>query len=209
MTLKFQIFYNGQEKYDNYIITYDENTKKWSSEKTTYNTGIFGNFWPHKKYRNDQQNLELKVKINNKEYTFSSSEVAFQASKCKNDEDINKFTCYNFHSGDSFRLGRKVELIENWDKIKIDVMLNILECKFMQYENLKNILLSTDDALLIEHTPIKGKDTFWADDNDGTGKNNLGIALMKTRVKLGGVKSNPKCMEKIDELYEFVKNMEK
>lgn len=205
MTLiKFQIFYNGQEKYDNMMITYDEYTKKWSTEVPNYNTGIFGNFWPHKKTRTNQQNLNLKITLHNQEFTFTSSEVAFQAAKCKNIDDINKFTSNTFHSGDSFRLGRKIAIRNNWDYIKNDVMVDILLCKFTQYSELKTALLATTDAYLIEHTPVKGRDKYWADDNDGSGKNILGLSLMFVRKSLGGMDTNDKCAELLPQLYQFI-----
>lgn len=206
--LKFQIFYNGQEKYDNILITYDEETLIWNVEKTKFNTGIFGNFWPHKKTRKNQQNLNLKVVLYEKEFTFTSSEVAFQASKCKNLEDIDKFTGNNFHSLDSFRSGRKIELRDDWEDVKVNVMINILKCKFTQYPELNTILLSTSDAYLIEHTPVKGRDKFWADDCDGSGKNNLGLSLMRVRNALGGQNPNPKCKKMLPELYNFIKKIE-
>lgn len=205
--LKFQIFYNGQESYDNLLITYDEATGVWSKTSTKYNTGIFGNFWPHKRTRKIQHNLNLKVNIYNKEYTFTSSEVAFQASKCKDPAQIELFTGQNFHSLDSFRLGRQVNLRDDWEYTKIDVMLNVLECKFTQNEDLKQVLLSSGDAYLVEHTPNKGRDKYWADDCDGSGQNNLGLCLMSVRKKLGGNLPNPKCKEMLPELYKFIKQL--
>lgn len=205
--LKFQIFYNGQETYDNHLITYDDEQDKWSITKTTFCTGILGNFWPHKKIRTNQQNLELKTKIYGVEYTFSSSEVAFQAAKCKNPEDIIAFTKKDLHAGDSFRMGRRVQLIDNWDSIKVDVMIDILLCKFTQYQDLQQVLLSTDDAFLIEHTPVKNRDKFWADDCDGTGSNNLGYSLMTVREKIGGRKPNPRCVMMLKQLYEIIQTM--
>ena len=47
--LKFILFYNGQEKYDNYVILYDEISDEWSLEHIKFDTGVFGNFWPQKK----------------------------------------------------------------------------------------------------------------------------------------------------------------
>lgn len=205
--LKFQLFYNGQESYDNLLIEFDEKTDEFTVKKTTYDTGVFGNFWPHRKTKNNQKNLDLKVTLHNKEFIFTSSEVAFQAAKCKNIDDINKFTKNNFHSLDAFRLGRKVDLIDNWDAIKVNVMIDILQCKFTQYDELKTILLNTDDAYLIEHTPVKKRDKFWADDCDGTGQNNLGMCLMTVRQKLGGKKPNKKCVKLLPRLYEFIKKL--
>lgn len=203
--LKFQIFYNGQEHYDNKLVTYNDETNEWKIEKTEFNTGVFGNFWPHKKSRVNQKNLYIKYSINQKEYVFTSSEVAFQASKCQNAEDIIQFTDKNLHSGDSFRKGRRVLLRNDWEDVKTNVMIDILTCKFTQFDDLREILLSTEDSYMIEHTPIKGRDKFWADDNDGTGQNNLGLCLMTVRKNIGGKSPNKKCKTLLPNLYEFLK----
>lgn len=43
---------------------------------------------------------------------------------------------------------------------------------------MKEILLSTGNAILVEHTE---KDNYWGDGGDGSGKNRLGKILMKVR----------------------------
>jgi N-glycosidase YbiA len=57
-------------------------------------------------------------------------------------------------------------------------MLRCLEWKFTQNEDLKQILLDTKPALLIENSP---KDSYWGCGKDGKGQNKLGISLMKVR----------------------------
>lgn len=81
------------------------------------------------------------------------------------------------------RMGRdrKQKLRRNWDSIKIDVMRKALYAKFTQYEELKALLLSTEDAKIIEHTE---NDSFWGDGGDGKGKNWLGRLLMELREEL-------------------------
>lgn len=56
-----------------------------------------------------------------------------------------------------------------------------LKLKFTAYEDLKKQLLQTHDSKLFEHT---NKDRYWADGGDGTGKNRLGILLMRLREEL-------------------------
>lgn len=203
-TLKFILFYNGQEKYDGCVISYDEATGKWFIDDCDFDTGIFGNFWPQKK-TSKNSSLNLKIKIHDKEYTFPTSENAFQASKCKNKDDVVKFTTIT--ALQSFRLGRSIELRDDWEKEKIKIMTNICKDKFSQFSELKKVLLNTGDAYLIEHTPVKSRDKFWADDNDGTGKNNLGKCLMNVRCLLGGKNYNVKCVQKLDELYEYIDDL--
>lgn len=65
-----------------------------------------------------------------------------------------------------------------WEQIKDDVMRAAVLAKFTQHPELQKILLSTQDALLVEHTV---NDSYWADGGNGTGKNMLGIILMEVR----------------------------
>lgn len=61
------------------------------------------------------------------------------------------------------------------------VMLVALRAKFSQHEDLRNLLVSTGDAILVEHTV---NDSYWGDAGDGTGKNMLGKLLMLVREEL-------------------------
>lgn len=74
----------------------------------------------------------------------------------------------------------------NWEQNKIGVMMTALRAKFTQHKDLKKLLLSTKDKMLVEHTNI---DKIWADGGDcGTGKigkNYLGKCLMEVRKELG------------------------
>jgi hypothetical protein len=53
--------------------------------------------------------------------------------------------------------------------------------KFTQHPHLRALLLSTGDALLVEHTE---NDSCWGDGGDGSGKNRLGQILMRVRDEL-------------------------
>lgn len=68
---------------------------------------------------------------------------------------------------------------EDWEKVKLEVMMNALWCKFTQHKDLRIMLLKTGDAKLVEHTE---HDNFWADGGDGSGRNMLGEMLMKLRL---------------------------
>ncbi len=76
-------------------------------------------------------------------------------------------------------LGRKVELREDWDKIKLKLMYELLEKKFSDPE-LKQLLLDTGDAELIWKNR---SDKFWGVVN-GEGENWLGKHLMNIRAKM-------------------------
>ena len=76
---------------------------------------------------------------------------------------------------------RKVRILKNWDNMRDNVMYDALKAKFTQHENLKNMLLETEDSILIEHTE---NDSYWGDGGNGTGKNKLGKLLMRLRNEL-------------------------
>ena len=85
--------------------------------------------------------------------------------------------------GEVARMGRDHSrpLREDWETTKDHVMAVALRAKFTQNEGLREILLATGDAILIEHTR---NDSYWADGGDGSGKNMLGILLMRLREDL-------------------------
>lgn len=76
---------------------------------------------------------------------------------------------------------RKIRIRQNWDNIKDNIMYDALHAKFTQHSNLQILLLSTEDAQLIEHTE---NDDYWGDGGDGKGKNRLGKLLMRVRTVL-------------------------
>ncbi len=66
----------------------------------------------------------------------------------------------------------------DWDAVKDEVMLTALRAKFGQHSDLEELLLSTGDAELVEHT---SNDSYWGDGGDGSGRNMLGHLLMRVR----------------------------
>lgn len=78
------------------------------------------------------------------------------------------------------RLGSKVIIAENWETIKVDVMLMLLQIKFQEPE-LRKALRMTDGYELIEGN--NWGDTFWGICG-GEGQNNLGKLLMKVREEI-------------------------
>ena len=78
------------------------------------------------------------------------------------------------------RLGQKLVFREDWEKVKISVMRDLVSQKF-QCPVLKAKLLSTGSKLL-EETNSWG-DTFWGVCN-GIGSNHLGLILMEIRKEL-------------------------
>lgn len=79
------------------------------------------------------------------------------------------------------RLGRKVELREDWETVKVPVMEYLVKLKFNTHEDLARKLLATGNAYLEEGN--HWGDKFWGV-CDGEGKNNLGFILMRVRDSL-------------------------
>lgn len=76
---------------------------------------------------------------------------------------------------------RKRPLRADWEQVKDDIMRTVVRAKFTQHEALRKTLLSTGDAILVEHTV---NDRYWGDGGDGSGKNMLGKILMEIREEL-------------------------
>ncbi len=76
---------------------------------------------------------------------------------------------------------RRLGIRSDWDSIRAEVMRRALRAKFTYHPELAELLLSTGDALLVEHTE---HDDFWGDGGDGSGRNMLGKLLMVLREEL-------------------------
>ncbi|WP_432463465.1 GTP cyclohydrolase II RibA [Agarivorans sp. QJM3NY_33] len=70
---------------------------------------------------------------------------------------------------------------QGWPSIKQEIMLEGLRAKFSQHPDLRELLLSSGDQLIAEHTE---NDPYWGDAGDGSGANHLGRLLMKLRIEL-------------------------
>lgn len=116
-----------------------------------------------------------KICING--FTFNSAEAAFQAMKCPS--RIQEFI--NLPPNEAKRLGRKVKLRSDWELVKDGIMYRIVMDKFLQNNDLMELLLDTKDAILIEGNTWN--DTYWGCCN-GQGKNVLGQILMKVRKEI-------------------------
>lgn len=81
------------------------------------------------------------------------------------------------------RMGRSRSrpLRADWDAVKDAVMREAVRARFTQHPELRALLLSTEDALLVEHSR---KDSYWGDGGDGRGKNMLGRLLKQVRAEL-------------------------
>ena len=112
---------------------------------------------------------------------FSNTEAAFQAAKTLNMEEREKFV--GLSPLIAKRKGRRVELRSDWEAVKIEVMREVLRCKFSQNPELKQKLLDTGDSELIESN--NWNDRIWGVCR-GKGQNHLGRLLMELRAELKG-----------------------
>lgn len=76
------------------------------------------------------------------------------------------------------------DITSDWSKIKFDRMKRVLQAKFTQHEDLKQLLLSTGTARLVESATVDNAvNRLWGEVN-GVGKNKLGELLMEVRAEL-------------------------
>ena len=112
---------------------------------------------------------------------YPSVENAFQAAKCKDEEERRRFETIS--PEDARALGRKVELRPDWEDIKDIVMKALVRDKFGRNAALADRLLSTGEAALIEGN--NWGDRYWGVDlGSGEGENRLGNILMDVRSEL-------------------------
>ena len=76
---------------------------------------------------------------------------------------------------------RKVEMVDNWDDIKENVMRKALKAKFLNNKKLAELLLGTAEKSLVEASPYY---SYWGCGSDGSGENRLGALLMELRSSL-------------------------
>lgn len=107
-------------------------------------------------------------------HTFRNSEAAFQAWKCP--ERVSEFC--NLDPSAAKRLGRSVPVRDDWEDIKYRVMWAVCFAKFLQNEDVRNKLILTENAHLIEGNTWG--DTTWGVCR-GKGDNWLGEILESVR----------------------------
>src|SRR5438045_2401996 len=130
--------------------------------------GCFSNFAPY------------PIQLDGKRW--ATSEHYFQAQKFEDphhQENIRKEKSPMIAA----RMGRdrKKKLRPDWESVKVSVMRKAVLAKFTQHDDIREVLLSTGYAKIVEHTE---NDDDWGDGGDGSGKNILGNILMEVREEL-------------------------
>lgn len=113
---------------------------------------------------------------------YATSEHAFQAKKATNRRDHDYVASALAPRSAKWR-GRQIKLRDDWPEVKDPKMLQVVLDKFLEHEDIADILVNTEKALLIEGN-YHGDD-YWGmiRDKDGnwTGQNVLGKTLMVVR----------------------------
>jgi len=114
---------------------------------------------------------------------YRNSEAAFQSAKSLDPAVRDTFS--ELSGVVAKRMGRQVQLRWDWERVKDEVMEEVVRAKFSQNPALLQKLLDTGDAQLIEGN--RWHDRYWGVDlTTGEGENHLGRILMKIRAELGG-----------------------
>jgi len=108
--------------------------------------------------------------------TYLSSEAAYQAAKTT-DEKI-RMNFIQMTGAESKRYGKTITLRDDWEDIKLDVMREVIFNKFSSNKELRDKLLKTGEAKLVEGNTWG--DSWWGI-YSGTGENWLGRILMEVR----------------------------
>lgn len=136
--------------------------------------GFFGDY----RYLSNYQFVDVEFEG----MKFRSTEHAYMAAKTL-DLELRKHIASFDHPKEAKAFARTIELREDWDLIKFDIMKDLLIQKFAQ-EPFKSKLLSTGEAYL-EETNTWG-DIIWGVCK-GKGQNNLGRILMEIRADLKAI----------------------
>ena len=107
---------------------------------------------------------------------YVSSENAYQAAKTL-DLDLRK-EFKTISPNEAKSLGRNINLREDWEKEKLNIMFLICFDKFYRNKDFREKLLFTGNRYLEETN--YWNDVFWGTCN-GVGENNLGKILMQIR----------------------------
>jgi ribA/ribD-fused uncharacterized protein len=125
--------------------------------------------------------------------TFATSEHAYQAGKARKPEvrdwvlsapspALVAMAAHGLYYWD---------IAPGWSRTKFDRMRGVLRAKFTQHEDLKELLLATGDARLVESATVDNEvNRLWGEVN-GEGRNMLGQLLMELRSNLREEAASP------------------
>jgi ribA/ribD-fused uncharacterized protein len=109
---------------------------------------------------------------------YPSAEHAYVASKTS--DIVQRYAIAEMeHPGEVKRLGRKLKIRSDWEKVKVPIMKAIVQAKFDQNPDLMALLKETRPNELVEGNTWG--DRFWGESPLGNGRNELGKILMSVR----------------------------
>jgi len=113
--------------------------------------------------------------------SYPTVEHAYQAQKTLS--QIERIRIAGLETpGKAKKAGRDVDLREDWEDVKFQVMVDLLRLKF-RIPLYREALMSTEDSEIIEDAS-GWNDTVWGVGRAGSGQNLLGKALMKIREEI-------------------------
>jgi len=121
-----------------------------------------------------------------KNIRFDTSEAAYHYEKFPDDPDMQHAIITAASAHEAYKLAERNKACrrQDWDKVKIGVMLNILREKVSQHEYVRRKLLATGDRTLVEDS---WRDSFWGWGKHIDGQNMLGKLWMQVRDELRNV----------------------
>jgi ribA/ribD-fused uncharacterized protein len=114
---------------------------------------------------------------------WATTEHYYQAQKFL-DEDLQEQCRMMEGPRAAADFGRRtdLEIRFDWEEAKEAIMLQALSYKFYQHKDLRQLLISTGDRMIVEDSPI---DYYWGCGKDRSGQNRLGVLLMCLRWEMG------------------------
>lgn len=178
------------------ILFYKENEKLYGVFSNFYDAPINSNYetWSTVEAYFQGQKFNCDANIESDEHTeymklIRQTDSPWKARMLGEQKLIGKFAYKLTISKDNNVLIKDIikkyshlNIRDDWEDIKMDVMKEGLLQKFTQHHNLKDVLLSTNNSNIVEHYPYSAK-TGWGQWK-GEGENNLGKLLMELREEL-------------------------
>ena len=141
-----------------------------------------------------------KIHVDTDEYCCAEQYMMAEKARLFEDDEILNVIMESQNPKDIKVLGKQVKRFEQtlWDKAKYSIVLNGNYYKFSQNKDMREYLLSTENKILVESSPL---DTVWGiglgKDNEKAhnphtwrGSNLLGFALMEVRDEIRSVYKN-------------------
>ena len=119
--------------------------------------------------------------FNWKGVSWCNAEAAYQYSKIDPERQPKLLPMFSvMDPSDSKQIGKVINLREDWDEVKLDIMNSLVTAKFTSNRTLGEKLKKTGKKKLVEWN--WWGDTFWGKDiKTGKGDNHLGKILMNIR----------------------------